>query len=178
MRSLLLFAVWAAALPGQPAFVPADFKVPVSYRATTFQLKPFSPDLAKHDFDAYMSSIDHLRSTFSSGPWPNETITMADAIKDVDGEFARFNARKSFTYAILTVDGARELGCVYISPSPKAGYDAMVRMWVTKAEFDKGLEPVVIAALKKWLRAAWPFQRVAWPKREISAEAWAALPKQ
>lgn len=160
MRSLFLLAATCA----YAQFVPANFDVPVSYRTATFQLKPLGPDLAKHDYDAYMSSIEHLQKTFSNSTrWPNDKITMADAIKDVEGEIARFKARKSFTYAVLSLDGAKELGCVYISPSRKEGFDANVRLWVTKAEFDKGLQPVVLKEVKAWLAKSWPFKNVSYP---------------
>jgi hypothetical protein len=160
VRYLLLLA--ASCAYGQ--FVPADFKVPTGHTAATFQLKPLGPDLAKHDYDAYMSSIEHLQKTFThSTKWPNEKVTMADAVKDVEGEIARFNARKSFTYAVLSLDGTKELGCVYISPSRKEGHDATVRMWVTKAEFDKGLQPVVLEEVKAWLAKSWPFKNVFYP---------------
>lgn len=161
MRYLLLLLAASCAF-GQ--FVPADFQVPESYQTAKFQLKPLGPDLAKHDFDAYMSSIEHLHKTFSpGGRWPNDKITMADAMKDVEGEIARFKARKSFTYAVLSLDGTKELGCVYISPSRKEGHDAQVRMWTTKAEYDKGLQPVVLAEVKAWLAKAWPFKNVLYP---------------
>ncbi len=161
LRYLLLLAATCA----YAQFVPADFQVPASHKAATFQLKPLGPALAKHDFDAYMASIEHLQKNFShSDRWPNDKITMADAVKDVEGEEARFKARKSFTYAVLSLDGTKELGCVYISPSRKEGFDANVRMWVTKAEFDKGLQPVVLAEVKTWLAKSWPFKKVSFPQ--------------
>jgi hypothetical protein len=163
MRTLLSALLFGASLFGQ--FVAPDFQVPAKAKMSTYQLVPLGPDLAKHDYDAYMSSIDHLRATFSSGNWPNDKITMADAIKDVEGEQARFQARKSFTYAVLTLDGSKELGCVYISPSRQPGFDAQVRMWVTKAEFDKGFETKLRADIKNWVATAWPFKNVAWPEK-------------
>lgn len=162
MRFLL--PLLALGLSAQAPFVPADFAVPTTYKVAAFQLKPLGPDLARHDYDAYMSSIEHLQQNFShSTRWPNDKITMADAVKDVEGEIARFNARKSFTYAVLSLDGTKELGCVYISPSRKEGYDAAVRIWVTKAEYDKGLQPVVLAEVKAWLAKSWPFKNVLLP---------------
>ena len=163
MRTLFSFILFCGAVVGQ--FVAPDFKVPTDVKMSGYRLVPLGPDLAKHDFDAYMSSIDHLRATFSSGNWPNDKITMADATKDVEGEIARFQARKSFTYAVLTPDGKRELGCVYISPSRQPGFDAQVRMWVTKAEFDKGFETKLRADMKAWVASAWPFKNVAWPEK-------------
>lgn len=154
---LLTLAAMAQEAAKAP-FVAADFAVPQVYKTATFQLVPLGPALAKHDFDAYMSSIDHLRSTFGGGKWPHAGITMDDAMKDVEGEKARFDARKSFTYAVLSLDGTKELGCVYIRPSRKPGFDAKVAMWVTKAEFDQGLQPKLLAETKAWLAKAWPFK--------------------
>ena len=34
---------------------------------------------------------------------------------------------------MLTPDGETELGCVYVYPSKKAGFDAVIRLWVTEA---------------------------------------------
>lgn len=177
MRFLFAFAAAAVSLGAQQPFVPPHFAVPRLYKTASFQLVPLGPDLAKQDFDAYMSSIEHLQKTFSgSTRWPNGKITMTDAVKDVEGEKERFDGRKSFTYAVLSLDGRTELGCVYISPSRKQGYDAMVRLWVTKAQFDQGFEQKLIPEVKSWLQAKWPFQKVAWPKREIPQEQWNALP--
>jgi len=163
MRTLLSFVLLCGAAFGQ--FVAPDFQVPAGATMSTYKLVPLGPELARQDYDAYMSSIEHLRATFSSGNWPHAKLTMADAVKDVEGEKARFDARKSFTYAVLTPDGKRELGCVYISPSRQPGFDAQVRIWVTKAEFDKGFEPKLRADVKKWVGAAWPFKNVAWPEK-------------
>ncbi len=165
------------ALAALAQFVPDTFAVPAEHRTPAFHLVPLGPALAKQDYDAYMSSIEHLQKTFTlNTKWPHAGLTMEDAIKDVEGEQARFQARKSFTYAVLTPDRSRELGCVYVSPSRKQGYDAMVRVWVTKAEFDRGFEDHLIPEVKRWLAAAWPFAKVAWPGREITREAFAALP--
>lgn len=158
------------------SFVPRDFSVPVLHQARNFKLVPLGPALAQHDYDAYMSSIDHLRATFSSGGWPHKNLTMADALKDVEGEIARFHGRESFTYAVLTPDGGRELGCVYIRPSRKVGYDAQVALWVTADQFHAGFENQLIPEVKQWLAASWPFKAVAFPKRDIAQKDWEALP--
>jgi hypothetical protein len=162
----------------RPTFVSRDFKVPMLHETAKFKFVPLGPALAQHDYDAYMSSIEHLQKTFSSGGWPHKNITMADALKDVEGEIARFHARESFTYAVLTPDGMKELGCVYIRPSRKAGYDAQVAMWVTAEQFHAGFESELAPEVKKWLAAKWPFEKVAFPKREISQKEWDALPNK
>jgi hypothetical protein len=60
-----------------------------------------------------MSGIEHLQKTFSgNNRWPTEKLTMDDQAKDMAGEKSRFDAGKSFTYAVVTLDGSKELGCV------------------------------------------------------------------
>lgn len=159
-----------------PSFVPDDFDPPVLAEAEEFKLVPLGPDLVKIDFDAYMSSIEHLQTTFTrSTGWPREGITDADAMQDMLTEQERFNTRKSFAYGVLTPDGSRERGSVYVSPSPVPGYDAVVRMWVTKAEYDAGFDAKLYQWVKDWIAAEWPFAKVAYPGRAIAWEKWDAM---
>ena len=154
------FAVVPRRSQQQSSFVPPSFAVPALHATADFKLVPLGPDLAELDYRAYMSSIDHLRKTFSSGNWPHKDLTMADALKDVEGEIARFHARTSFTYAVLNPAGTDERGCVYISPSRKPGFDAQVRLWVTAAEHDRGFHSALQDEVKRWVSAAWPFRSV------------------
>lgn len=161
-----------------PPLVPADFAVPTLVEGPGFKLVPLGPDLVKIDFDAYMASIEHLQQTFTrSTDWPHAGLTDADAIKDMEGEQARFRARKSFAYGVLTPDGTRERGSVYVSPSPVAGYDAVVRLWVTKAEYDAGFDAALYVWVQAWVAKEWPFARVAYPGRAIAWGEWDALVK-
>ncbi len=154
-----------------PSFIPTSFNPPVLVEGTGFKLVPLGPEVVKLDFDAYMSSIEHLQKTFSrSTRWPRPGITDADAMKDMEGEEARFKSRKSFAYAVLTPDGRRERGSVYVSPSPVPGYDAVVRMWVTQADYDAGFD----AELYNWVKTDWPFAKVAYPGRAIDWATWDA----
>ena len=153
------FTVWPRG-PHPQSFVPPDFQVPTLHVAEGFKFVPLGPGLEQHDYKAYMSSIDHLRKTFSSGKWPHKDITMADAMKDVEGEISRFHARTSFTYAVLNLEGTEELGCVYISPSRKEGHDAQIRMWVTADQYIKGFQPKLAAEVRRWLAVKWPFKNI------------------
>jgi hypothetical protein len=165
----------AAAEPGSP-FVAAEFAVPTLIEAAGFKLVPLGPDLVQVDFDAYMSSIEHLQKTFTrSTGWPREGITDADAMRDMETEQARFRGRESFAYAVLTPDGTRERGCVYVYPSSVAGYDAEVTMWVTKDEYDAGFDAELYAWVTRWIETDWPFETVAYPGRAIEWSAWDAM---
>lgn len=193
MKRGLPCAVWAlaalvASIPAEVAaadaavaaktapFVPASFKIPTAVNADGFKLVPLGPEIVKIDFDAYISSIEHLQQTFTrSTDWPHKNITDADAMRDMESEQARFRKRESFAYAVLTPDGSRERGSLYVSPSPVPGYDAVVRMWVTKAEHDAGFDAELYAWATKWVKAKWPFKRVAYPGRAISWSTWDKL---
>jgi hypothetical protein len=163
--------------PGQrSSFLPADFNPPTSVDTTRFKLMPLSPALAKVDFDAYMSSIEHLQTTFSrSTNWPRSDISSADAMRDMENEQARFKSRKSFAYAVLTPDGSRERGSVYVSPSPDKSYDAVVRLWVTKAEYDAGFDAELYKWVTNWIKTDWPFHRIAYPGRSIDWQTWDSI---
>jgi hypothetical protein len=169
-------AVPATAPAAKPAFVAPDFAVPTLVETPHFKLGPLGPALVKIDYEAYMSSVEHLQKTFTrSTAWPHAGISDAEAMKDMDGEQARFRARKAFSYAVLTPDGKRERGCIYVSPSPVPGYDAQVRIWVTKADYDAGFDAELYAWATKWVKTEWPFKRVAYPGRAIDWGTWDAL---
>ncbi|MBB6124904.1 hypothetical protein FHS92_002657 [Sphingobium subterraneum] len=159
----------AAATP----FIVEDFKVPTVVETPNFKIMPLGPNLVKIDFDAYMSSINHLQKTFTrSTTWPHKDISDADAMRDMETEQARFSKRESFAYAVLTPDGSRERGSVYVRPSSVKGYDAEVSMWVTKAEYDAGFDAELYVWVKRWLQTDWPFENVAYPGRAIEWNAW------
>ena len=136
VKLLLLLASLPVAALAQ--LVPDSFPVPTSYIGANYKLVPLGPAVAALDYQAYMSSIDHIRKT-QGGNWPRPDLTMDDQSKDMAGEKAEWDTRKSFPFAVLTLDGAKELGCFYLRPSSKEGFDVVATMWVTKDAFDRAL---------------------------------------
>ncbi len=158
------------------ALVPPDFAVPILVETPDFKIVPLGPAVVDVDFAAYMSSIEHLQKTFSrSTSWPREGISAEDAMLDMTTEQGRFERRASFAYSVLTPDGSRERGSLYVSPSPVGGYDAVVRMWVTKADYDAGFDAELYDWATHWIAQQWPFEKVAWPGRAIGWDAWDAM---
>jgi len=156
-----------------PTLIPANFTPPTLIQTPHFKLVPLGPAVVKVDFDAYMSSVEHLQKTFSRSPsWPHAGISDADAMLDMQTEEGRFKARKSFAYSVLTPDGSRERGSVYVAPSPVPGYDAAVRLWVTQADYDAGFDAELYAWVVDWVRKDWPFRNVAYPGRAIDWATW------
>jgi hypothetical protein len=101
---------------------------------------------------------------------------MEDAVKDMENEQGQWEKGESFPYAVLDPEKTRERGCVYVRPSKKAGYDAVVKMWVTAEEYAAGFDEKLYAWTRTWVESAWPFAKVAYPGREISQEEWDVLP--
>ncbi len=154
-------------------FLPDGFDAPTMVETAGFKVVPLGPSLATVDYDAYMSSIEHLQKNFSrSTDWPRADISHADAARDMETERTRFRHRQSFAYAVLTPDGSRERGCVYVSPSSVEGYDAVVRLWVTKDEYAAGFDAELYEWARDWMRTAWPFLRVAYPGRSVDWKTW------
>lgn len=158
------------------AFVPPEFEVPELVTTADFKLVPLGPELVDMDYQAYMSSIEHLQTTFTrSTDWPHAAIDDAAAMQDMLNEQRRFEQRESFAYGVLTTEGDRERGCIYVRPSKKPGFDAEVSLWVTKAEFDAGFDTSLYEWTREWVAATWPFASVAYPGRAISWDDWDAI---
>jgi len=161
--------------PAAPWIAP-EFAVPTLVEGPGFKLVPLGPALAEIDYRAYMASIAHLQRSFTrSANWPHAGLTMADAMADMENEAGRFARRESFAYAVLTPDGQRERGCVYVYPGKVGGYDAEVRLWVTAAEHAAGFDAALYAWTQGWIARDWPFAKVAYPGRAIAWEEWDAL---
>jgi hypothetical protein len=134
------------------AFVPDDFEPPVELVCDAFVLEPLGPQHNEQDYDAWTSSIEHIRASpgFAGRSWPRE-LTLEENLRDLRGHADDFAARTGFTYTVLDPGTRTVIGCVYIYPSG-------VRSWVraSHAELDQPLRRAVSA----WLAQDWPFERV------------------
>jgi hypothetical protein len=50
----------------------------------------------------------------------------------------------------------------------------VVRLWVTKAEYDAGFDAELYAWVTNWIKKDWPFAKVAYPGRAIDWSVWDA----
>jgi len=154
-------------------FVPPDFAVPAVLESADFRLRMLTVhDLVK-DYDAVMTSRDHLAGVF--GPdsgWPDESLTLEQDLIDLGWHQKEFQTRRSFTYTVMAPDESQCLGCCYLLPSPRPDFDAMAIAWVRHSH--RTLDGDLLAALKGWLGTRWPFKRVAFPGRDISWAEWSS----
>jgi hypothetical protein len=141
-------------------FVPDDAYIPSGLVTEKFRLEPLGPQHNAADRAAWMSSIPHIQATpgFVGGDWPPDDGMSAEANeRDLVGHAADFAARRGFTYTVLDPSSRETIGCVYLYPSKRGGYDVNVLSWVTaaRAELDTPLAETILA----WLERDWPFSR-------------------
>lgn len=138
--------------------VPDDFAIPAGVEHERFRLRMLSINDVVKDFDAICDRVDR-----DGTPKPPFVSTVADNLVDLGWHQKEFETRRSFAYTVVAPDESQVLGCVYIDPSET--HDARVWMWVRRAAWEEGLDPLVEAALRDWLAREWPFQEVDWGHR-------------
>jgi hypothetical protein len=158
-------------------FLPPDFEVPGPLETDRFRIRPLTiHDLVK-DYDAVMTSREQLWEQFGQAwGWPPEDLTLEQDLIDLAWHQKEAQRRSSFAYVVMRPDERVQLGCVYIVPSHKQGFDAAVATWVRASEVPGGLDEELYGTVRGWLAERWPFTRVAWPGRELPWEAYDALP--
>ena len=141
-------------------FVPPDFDVPTELVGDGFRLEPLGPQHNERDHEAWMSSVEHIRTTpgFPWAHWPTP-MALEDNLRDLVRHADDFAARTGFTYTVL--DGDEVIGSVYIYPGTNT--EAVVRSWVSadRAELDRPLWQ----AVTEWLDEVWPFDTITYATR-------------
>lgn len=176
--SALVFALSTAAV-AQSAnpFVPARFEVPATLETSEFRLRMLTVNDVVKDYDAVMTSVAHLKTVWPGSTWP-EGLTFEQDLVDLGWHQKEFQLRHSFAYTVVTPSESQVTGCVYINPTPKRGYDAVVYLWARQSELAGGLESRLYAAVQKWIAKEWPFKKVAFPGRNIDWETWRGIPDE
>jgi hypothetical protein len=155
-------------------FVPPDFNVPQTLATDEFRLRMLTVHDVVKDFDAVMSSVDHCKTIWPGLGWP-EGLTLEQNLIDLGWHQREFQTRRSFAYTVVDLAESRVLGCVYIEPTKRCGYDAAVFLWARQSELSRGLEDRLYDAVHEWLLSQWPFKSPAFPGREITWDAWKAI---
>lgn len=157
---------WYMATDDRPqVFVPDDFAVPRELTTEDFWLEPLGPQHNAGDYEAWMSSIDHIRATpgFGDGTWPDPAMTLEENLTDLRRHAGDFARRTGFTYTVLARGSGRVIGCVYIYPSRDTDGVVSVRSWVRADQ--AGLDVALHDAVAVWLNDAWPFTEIRYAPR-------------
>jgi hypothetical protein len=155
-------------------FVPAEFNIPQELETREFRLRMLTVNDVVKDYDAAMTSVKHLAKVWPGSGWP-KGLTLEQDLIDLGWHQREFQDRNSFAYTVVNLSDSEVLGCVYVNPTRKAGYDAEVYLWVRQSEFEKELDPKLMAAVQSWLKKDWPFKKVGFPGREIEWKAWETI---
>ena len=145
-------------------FVPDDFEIPSKLETEQFRLRMLSIEYVKKDYEAVMESQNLLHTMFG-GPWPRPGFTLEENLADLKRHQQEFLNREAFAYTVISLDESRVLGCVYINPSKKSNFNAVVHMWVRQTEYDKGLDDILFNTVRDWISTTWPFKNVDYPNR-------------
>lgn len=157
-----------------PPFLPKDFKIPPQLETNRMRLRMLKVSDVVKDYDAVMSSVAHLQKIKTFGPkqkWPIG-LTLEQNLIDLGWHQKEFQMRSTFAYTVMNLDESQCLGCIYIEPSSNPNYEAMVFLWVRQSEVESGLDEHLFESVKEWLNEKWPFEKVAYPGREIDWEEW------
>ena len=149
-------------------FIPSNFEPIKILETKKFRLRMLSINDVVKDYDAVMTSVDHLKGIFGpNGNWP-ENLTFEQDLIDLGWHQKEFQRCSSFAYTVMSLDEKQCLGCMYILPSDNSKFDAVVISWVRTSELKNDLDEELHSAVKNWIQELWPFKNVCYPGREIT----------
>lgn len=173
----LLITIPAIAAAQSPhPFVPVDFNVPEQLETDKFRLRMLAVGDVVKDYDAVMSSGDHIQENVWPGSsWPTD-LTLEQNLIDLGWHQKEFQRRRSFAYTVVELDESRVIGCVYIEPTRKKGYDAEVFLWTRPPDQTDFIDEAVLrGVVRAWLRKDWPFESPVFPGTDVSWDDWEKL---
>ncbi|TVQ51483.1 MAG: GNAT family N-acetyltransferase [Phycisphaerales bacterium] len=157
-------AAGGTANPWSPAYAE-----PAPLATAQMKLVPLKPEHAQMDYDAFMSSREHLRETLRWGNWPSEDATVEANRTDLERHWREHQANEAYTYAVLSPDGSAYLGCVYLKPIPEDQMTDLPRpavrvsYWVTESGLERNHDRQLVRSLHDWLNQAWGFRTIVMP---------------
>ncbi len=159
-------------------FHPANIPLPEETQTHRLLLRPLTVGHVDLDYDAVMASREQL-NRWSQTTWPTPDFTLAENRADLERHQWEHGEGVAFTYTVLNPAQSRCLGCVYITPIPDSathhyaheGYAAKVTFWIRSDELESGLESHLLATLRAWFAAEWPFDRVIYTVSQNSPQA-------
>ena len=158
-------------------FLPDGVDPPYGIETDRFRIHPLGMDDTLRDYDAVMTSVDYLKDRYFNAPgWPTHDLSFFQDLIDLTWHYKERQLRRSFAFAVVNPDESVQVGCLYVDPLSKEGFDAEVSMWVRASEKDTGLDEELYASVRKWIEDEWPFEKVAYPGREYTREQWDSLP--
>jgi RimJ/RimL family protein N-acetyltransferase len=144
------------------------------------RLEALGPEHAELDPAAAPSSREHLQRTLRWGEWPSPDMTVEENRADLERHEAEYAAREAYAYTVLTPDGARCVGCVYVNPAgsdeaPGDPRHARIAFWVVEDELASDLDEHVVRTVLTWIDGRWPLDEVRFTVQRDDARTIALL---
>ena len=148
-------------------FLPPDFEVPALLEHDRFRLRPITVDDVVKDYDAVMSSREHLWRQFGEAwAWPPADLTLEQDRQDLAWPGTR---RVSAALLVRLRGDVQGRGAAARLRLCRPGGDGGLRrrgLAVGPAsELATGLEAELDATVRRWVEERWPFDKVAYPGR-------------
>jgi hypothetical protein len=159
-------------------FYPNGAAVPTEWRTKDLWLRVLRPDVTELDYAALMESRVRLRR-WSDSSWPADDFTLEANREDLVGHDREWEAREAFAYTVLSADGTRCEGCVYIYPLSRllvhgeferqgtgdqfTDDTPAVTFWVRDGALAAGLDRQLLDGLREWFRQEWAYEHVVYP---------------
>jgi hypothetical protein len=139
-----------------------SFVVPLKVEASKFILRALSIHDVVKDYDAVMTSQEHLWRRFGEvWGWPQKDLSFEQDLVDLAWHQKEFELKNSFAYTVINLDQSKVLGCVYLYPSRTDDIDADVWFWARESEHQFNLEQDIKVFLMGWLSNFWSFNRIS-----------------
>ena len=148
------------------SIIPNEFNAPTEYITEKFILRPLTIDYVDEDYEAVMSSVNHLYKLMDNSEWP-KGLSLQDNLVDLGWHQREFTLGHSFAYTVLSPKNNKIIGCCYIYPSACPQYEVQVFYWIKENLLREGLEAELGVTIKNWLGNSWPFTRFDFPGRNI-----------
>jgi len=85
-------------------WIPGDFTVPTQLENEHFRLRTLTVNDVVKDYDAVMSSRDHLKSVFGpNSDWPQADLSLEQDLIDLGWHQKEFQIRSSFAYTVVSL---------------------------------------------------------------------------
>lgn len=155
--------------------VPSTFTPPDVVETQEFLVRPILAADAEADFDAFITSIEHLHGIFGpDSEWPRPDMTLEENVLDLAWHQREHESASCFCYTVFDPSNTRCLGAIYFGPARKAPYEVEAFYWIRASEV--ALEATLGDFVRHWLADAWPFESVIYPGRNMSWDEWKTLP--
>ena len=141
--------------------LPVDFEIPTIAQSGFLKLRPLTIHDVIKDYDAVMTSCDHLWQRFGEAwGWPAADLTLEQDLIDLAWHQKEFQNKSSFAYCVLNLEESQVLGCVYVYPPKSKRVDADVWFWIRQSKLANNLENELHHFMLGWLAKSWPFNIV------------------